>query len=444
VSGVRVVGPLDPDLGWDGRALYDRSPAAGPGGPMPWSLRGSAGSVVTEHERVRIVRDPLGLNKLFWATDDRRRIVLASRPRRLVLDGVPFEAIRSVPRGAVVDVEADGRPPQQWSLVPERWSKPAADTADGPAPIAGRIRGALDGYLAALAAAHPHAEVYVCLSGGLDSSGIAALVRRHFPKSVAVSFDLRAPGRPASDDRRVAARLAADLGLPLLEADATESELLDHLDLVLCEGVDWRDFNVHAGLVNAVLAAAIDRARATDRTGPDPLVFTGDLANEFLVDYHSEEHGGRTFYALPRLAPAALRTALVQGLDTCHREIGVFGAWGLAVVQPYAVAVDHYLELPAAFLGREDRKQRLCESIFDGLLPRYVLDRPKVRAQVGSASGGGVLGLCVDRGLDGPALASRFASLHEVADPAALGRFLRAGRYRSAVPRPGGPVDARR
>ena len=80
------------------------------------------------------------------------------------------------------------------------------------------------------------------------------------------------------------------------------------LDTVLVEGIDWRDFNVHTGLVNAVLAQAIAGA-ATDGQA---IVFTGDLANEFLADYESEEYRGTTYYRLPRLSPAALPTGSIR------------------------------------------------------------------------------------------------------------------------------------
>jgi hypothetical protein len=54
---------------------------------------------------------------------------------------------------------------------------------------------------------------------------------------------------------------------------------------------------------------------------------------------------------------------------------------------------------------------------------------------VGSAeTGGGVLAACVDRGIDAAWLKRRFAKLHETDDQAALARFMRAGRYRTAIP----------
>jgi len=113
-------------------------------------------------------------------------------------------------------------------------------------------------------------EAFVCLSGGLDSTGIAVLVREHFRNVVAVGFDLQRPDGRMSEDRQVAERLARDLDLPLLEADVTEDRLFDMLDTVLVEGIDWRDFNVHAGLVNAVLAQAIAGATTDVQTIVSP------------------------------------------------------------------------------------------------------------------------------------------------------------------------------
>ncbi len=43
----------------------------------------------------------------------------------------------------------------------------------------------------------------------------------------------------------------------------TPDELLEPLDVVLREGIDWRDFNVHAALVNAALAREIADAAET-------------------------------------------------------------------------------------------------------------------------------------------------------------------------------------
>jgi len=409
VSTAEVIGELDANFAWDGERLYEDAELAGAAfDPAP--LRGAATTVAADGAAVRALRDPLGLNKLFWAADG-DALLFAARPWLLTERGLELDRIASVPRAQLVarsgSVEIDA--------------------------IAREIRDLLDRYLAAIAVRHHGAPVYVCMSGGLDSSGIAVLVAEHFPSATAVSFDLDQRPGAESDDRRTAIRLAADLGLPLLEATVTGDELLEPLDTVLREGIDWRDFNVHAALVNAALAAAI--AEAAERDRPRPLVFTGDLANEYLVDYHAETYGGVTYYALPRLEPGALRSLLVRGLDTCHREVGVFQMWGQRLIQPYAVVVDPYMRLPEDFLRLADRKERLCAAVFRGAIPEYVMTRPKARAQVGGENAeGGVLGACVDRGIDAAALRRRFAELHRVDDDRALDRFIRAGRYRSRAP----------
>jgi asparagine synthetase B (glutamine-hydrolysing) len=376
------------------------------------------------------VRDPLGLNKLFWVRDADGAIVVASRPKRLVDAGHAFDRIQALPRGVVVDL-VPGPGSRSHAAPPiERAARPKATS--GIEAIAGEIRSVLDRYLGLLASGHPHVRTYVCLSGGLDSSGIAALARVHFSDPVAVSFDVDRGSGP-SDDRLMAERLAVDLDLPLLTATIEQQALLEKIDTVLSEGIDWRDFNVHAGLVNAALAERI----AQDLLDHDrsALVLTGDLANEFLADYQPEQYRGATYYRLPRLEPGALRTHLVRGLDTCHREVGVFGAWKLPVVQPYAAAADAYLAIPPDWLARTDRKQELSRAIFGELLPQYVYTRRKVRAQLGSANGdGGVLALCVDSGVDSTALRRRFAALHGVDDLRSLDRFIRGGSYRSALP----------
>jgi asparagine synthetase B (glutamine-hydrolysing) len=441
MSTVRVLGRLDQNLAWDGDRLYEDADIQ-VGSAPPYELRGAAAAVRRgPGSSWRILRDPLGLNKLFWARADDGGIDIAARPWTLLQAGHRFEEILAIPRGCVLDVIAGEPPAAPDSIVPAGWF-----SADGPTldvdKAAREISSNLERYLAAVAAAHPTAPVFVGLSGGLDSSGIAALTRKHFPAAVAVSFDLDQPGGQASQDRVVARRLAHDLDLPLLEVTVTHDQLFGYLDTVLVEGIDWRDFNVHAALVNAALADGIDGALPARDPATPVLVLTGDLANELLVDYHQERYKGVTYYELPRLPAVTLRASLVRGLDSCHRETGVFAAWGLSVVQPYAVAVDAYLTLDGHFLGREERKQQLCREIFGDLVPGYVYSRPKVRAQAGSPElGGGVLAACVDRGYDAAWLRHRFAQLHDVADTRTLDRFIRAGRYRTAVPSLSGEVN---
>ena len=419
----QLVGELDPNFGWANGRVVTTPPdqyaplASEPRGAYACVARGPAG--------VQIARDTLGINKLFWARRTDGELLFAARPRHLVEAGCRFEDIWAVPPGTAVQADPPRRTPR--------------GVAPGPLPLAAlavRIRSELDSYCSALARELGDTPVYVCLSGGLDSTGIAVVARRHLPGLRAVSFDLDWAGSASSGDRVTAARLAADLGLPLSRITVSADELLGLLDTVLSEGIDWRDFNVHAGLVNAALARGIAQQHASDTAAP--VALTGDIANELLADYHAEQIGGRTFYALPRVRLSRLRAALVRGLEASHREVGPFRAWGVRAVQPYAVVVDHYMALPETFLGLDDRKPRLCRMVFGDEIPDYVYDRPKTRAQVGGREDGGVLGLCLDRGIDGQVLRARFAALHGIADPALLSRFICGGRYRAALPALGG------
>jgi len=422
----RLVGELDPNFGWTNGRVVTTPPDQY--APLATEPRGAFACVARGPAGVQIVRDALGINKLFWARRTDGELLFAARPRHLVEAGSCFEEIWAVPPATAVQADPPGR--TQRAVAPRQPLPVAA--------IAARIRSELDRYCAALARELGDTPVYVCLSGGLDSTGIAVVARRHLPGLRAVSFDLDWAGSASSGDRLTAARLAADLGLPLTRITLSADELLELLDTVLLEGIDWRDFNVHAGLVNAALARGIAQLHASDSAAP--VALTGDIANELLADYHAEQIGGRTFYALPRVPLPRLRAALVRGLEASHREVGPFHAWGVRAVQPYAVVVDHYMALPEAFLSLADRKPRLCRMVFGDEIPTYVYDRPKTRAQVGGREDGGVLGLCLDRGIDGQALRARFAALHGITDPALLSRFICGGRYRAALPALGGPT----
>jgi asparagine synthetase B (glutamine-hydrolysing) len=427
MTAIHVVGDLDANFAWDGERLYQARDFA-PAATAPVELRGSAASVAFESPSAwRIVRDPLGINKLFWAATP-EGLILASRPKRLIDGGCAFDAIRAIPRASVIDL-SEGSPESQVHRI----NPVATETGqDSLAELAPTIRSVLDRYLVAVAEASQGAHFFVCLSGGLDSSGIAVLARDRLPGVTAVSFDLERSRGESSEDRRIARRLARDLDLPLMCVDSSSASLLEKLDVVLGEGIDWRDFNVHAGLVNAAIAEAIATSTSTDER---KIVLTGDLANEFLADYSEEHYRGVTYYELPRLRQGALRDALVRGLDTSNREVGVFAAWRTDVVQPYAAAADLYLSLPPDLLVSADAKQKVARAVFGDLLPDYVYGRAKVRAQVGSSQEDhGVLGLCIDNGIDARYLRNRFAYIHRVTD-AALNRFIRGGTYRSEVPR---------
>jgi hypothetical protein len=147
------------------------------------------------------------------------------------------------------------------------------------------------------------------------------------------------------------------------------------------------------------------------------------------------QYAGHEYYRLPGLGPADLRLTLIRGLDAGDREVGIFNHHGLEVLQPYGIVVDEYLRLPGSFIAGERSKQTLARAIAGDLLPDFLFDRVKVRAQIGSsAQPTGILPLLVARGCHEGWLRDAFCRVFGVGDVAFLNRFIRAGRYRFVNP----------
>ena len=401
-------------------------PAAGTSVP----LRGRfASASVRPDGRVTLTRDGLGLNKLFVAIHDAGRVVAANYLIDLVDHGVPFEAIYSVPAGHTVEVD-----PARGTVALSRYDRSDRGTEPVPAAvedIARDIRAELEIWFSRLAAQFGQRRVAVCLSGGIDSGIVAALAREYFRDVTAYTYTFVAPGMPMSEDARYAERLARILQIPLRMVPATEDEVLAALDDALVYGQDWRDFNVHCAIVNDIVARAIRRDADSSGSGTMPLVLTGDLANEFLADYTPVTYGDQEYYRLPRLRPGMLQQVLIQGLDAGDREVGIFSHHGLDVLQPYGFIVDQYLRLPDSFIGGTAAKQALARQMAGDLLPAFVLDRPKVRAQVGDSTlYTGILPLLARRRYGGEWLRRAFCRLFRIEHDAFLDRFVRGGRYR--------------
>ena len=383
---------------------------------------------------VTLARDPLGLNKLFLAIHDSGSVVAANYLIDLVRHGVPFEAIYSVPSGHAVRIA-----PNQASVDVSRYGevRDGCETATADVDeVARDIRAELEGWLSRLADQFGNRNVCICLSGGLDSGLIAALARKYFSRLTAYTYSFTGPGTPLSEDAVHAERLARHLRIPFRLVPATADDLLGAVDVALCNGQDWRDFNVHCAIVNEIVARAIRRDADSERELP-PVVLTGDLANEFLADYEPVSYGGEDYYKLPRLQPFDLRRMLIRGLDSGDREVGIFNHHGLDVVQPYGLIVNQYHRLPPVFIGGAQSKQALARKIAGDLLPPFLFDRPKVRAQVGdSKAHTGILPLLIQHGYGAEWLRNAFCRLFNIERVAFLDRFIRGGRYRSVRPFP--------
>jgi asparagine synthetase B (glutamine-hydrolysing) len=394
------------------------------------AIRGRFACMSGSGSDMTLMRDRLGLNKLFLAAHESGTVLVANYLIDLVKRGVPFESIYSVPPGQRLEL---GPTLEVIHVSPDADAEDETDPGDaGLNELARDIREHLECWFGRLAAQFGARKICVCLSGGVDSGVIAALARQYFSDVTAYTYSFVEPGISPSEDAVYAERLAAALRMPFRLVPASSDDLLGALDNALCYGQDWRDFNVHCAMVNDLVARAIRQDTGRDGPNDGPLVLTGDLANELLADYATEQIDGHEYYRVPAVNPVALRHALIRGLDAGDREVGIFGHYGLDVIQPYGLVCDRYMRVPGAFIGEARFKQTLARAMAGDLLPACIFDRPKVRAQIGSsAQPTGILPVLLRHGCDAAWLRRAFCRVFNIEDQAFLRRFIRGGRYRS-------------
>lgn len=376
--------------------------------------------------RHQLLRDALGVHKLFYGLDAKGRFCAGHYWHQLLSEGVPADQLWSVPPGYLLQVSTDGKEVEATEVA-----APAVNMEESSTVSPTEIRAQLESCFRAMGRTFADRPVYVALSGGLDSTAVAALAKEYLPRSCAVTFALGEPGSSAaSEDVDTAAAVAQELNMEFATVVRSVDQVLGSLEEVLLYGQDFRDFNVHCGLVNAPLAAGIAALHQQRGGQGRPILLTGDTMNELMADYHAEEYRGQVFYRLPELPLAQVRRLLVKGLDAGDREIGIFHHHGLSAIQPYALCASAYTQLAPSCLEGELAKQDLVKQVLGDRIPALVYDRPKTRAQSGSADNAtGTLAACIDHGFDSATVRARFAALYGLTD-SQLTQFVRGGRYR--------------
>jgi asparagine synthetase B (glutamine-hydrolysing) len=384
---------------------------------------------VQDGGRHLLVRDALGVNKLFFAVGADGQVASSNFMAALVAQGHPLQAISSVPSGHVLSIEPGAR---AFELRPHTTISFAGGDGQSLEACAARFRDALTAAFRQIAAVAAGRSTYVTLSGGLDSTVIAAMACEHLVRPVGLTFVVAEDRSAATQQSDLwhATRVAEHFGIELEVIEVAAEQLVAHLDDVLLFGQDHRDFNVHCGLVNDAVARWL---AARHEGGARPLVLTGDGMNELVADYTPVRHRGHRYYDLPELPPDQLRRFLVAGLDSGDREVGIFAARGSDVIQPYLMCAQAVAALPGRYLQSDAAKQELVRSFMGDRVPRHVYERPKVRAQVASSGEvRGTLAALSARGIDADVLTRRFAALlrapeHDVRN------LIRGGLYRFAT-----------
>lgn len=330
------------------------------------------------------IRDPLGIEKLFY-TETKNRIFFAQNFKDLI----KFQTdIFSVPRGMHVRIGKSGirETVNDFRLISSLNLYGYNGTHNFQREIETRIATA---FSLIRKLEESGWNVFIALSGGLDSSTIAFKSKKHLKNPIACTVDLG-----DSEDASIAKSISKTIEMKHLVFETSESEIKSTLANApqLCQ--DFRDFNVHCAVLNIILAKNI-RNWADDhlKNKEKLIILTGDLMNEFTCDYSEEIIGGKKYYRLPRVSKKNLQNNLIGSVDTSDREISPFRNYGIRCIQPYAILYDLYSSLPSEAL--EDKDAKLSINSF--LVPQKILQhipKNKLRAQVGGIENKGILGLC--------------------------------------------------
>ncbi|MEP6921670.1 MAG: asparagine synthase (glutamine-hydrolyzing) [bacterium] len=294
-------------------------------------LRGMFAFALWDKKRKRLLlaRDPMGEKPMYlWERDG--RLVFASEMKALLRSGlVPFEldpaaidcyfhyqyvpeprtplkGVRKLAAAHLLTVDLE-----PWRLGEKcYWRMEDAPPIEGDAPSLIRQELETVGELVTRA----DVPVGVALSGGLDSSTVAAFAARQHTAELH-AFSIGYEGRPASDERTEARELAVHLGLHFHEAEIRTAEVVEFFnDLQF-----WRDEPI-ADYAGHSYYALMKLAREQNV----PVVLQG-------------QGGDELFWGYPQLRQAARETIAKQMLSK-----GVLNA------------IPHYLSLtaPATYSAR--------------------------------------------------------------------------------------------
>jgi asparagine synthase (glutamine-hydrolysing) len=223
-------------------------------------------------ETITLARDRTGIKPLYFvAKGDRTggrdphaaEIVFASEAKALAAVGADTSRIRSLPPGCKLTPTGEHR----W----HRWTAPSVPTPADPE----LLRTVLD----AAVRRHLMSDVPVALflSGGVDSSAVAALATRHRPDMPAFTV-----GIPGSSDVAAARLVAKHLGIKdhiIVPLDL--DEIMDSLSTAVYVSEHWNPMRVVEGMVTGALAKAVHAAGIK-------VVLCGEGSDEIFLGYETD------------------------------------------------------------------------------------------------------------------------------------------------------------
>jgi asparagine synthase (glutamine-hydrolysing) len=322
-------------------------------------------------DRYLVARDHMGIVPLYTGRDAEGRLHVASEMKALV---PVCEHVEEFPPGHVLDSRGHDHPGTPVRYYAPAWRDYDA-VADGPADAA-TVRQALEESVRAqLMSDVPYG---VLLSGGLDSSIIAACAQRFAAHRVEDdgrtgawwprlhSFAVGLAGAP---DLAAAREVAEHVGTVHHEVHFTIQEGLDALSDVIHHLETYDVTTVRASTPMYLMARRI-------RTMGVKMVLSGEGADEVFGGY-------LYFHRAPD--PRAFHEETVRKLDRLHwfdclRANKAMAAWGVEARVPFLD--QRFLDVamsvaPAAKMARGRMEKQLLRDAFADLLPERIVRRQK-------------------------------------------------------------------
>ena len=256
-------------------------------------LRGMFALALWDSTRGRLIlaRDRLGEKPLYYHRDSSGRLWFSSELRSLmsVMEGrraltpeafnlfltfqylpepaTPLAGVHQLPAGHLLDLS-----PHNLDAEPRRYWDPATLREDPLHPVAS-VKHALGEACQLMGTAD--VPVAVALSGGIDSSLVAALTARHFSRDLH-AFTIGYTGRPATDERSQAQELAQRLGIGFTEVEISDDEVIAEFPRMMA-AMDTPIADIAAYGYYAVSRAA--------RSAGYPVLLSGTGGDEFFWGY---------------------------------------------------------------------------------------------------------------------------------------------------------------
>ncbi len=301
-------------------------------------------------------RDELGVAPLYYGHTTDRVLCFASEVKALL------QATSDINELLPGHQYADGQMQQYYG--PEK----QPPMADSPEHMARELRRRLE---ASVAGRIGDGEVGAWLSGGLDSSTLAALARPH-----ARTFHTFAAGAAGAPDLEHARAVADYIRSEHHEVIVSFEDMLAALPSVIYHLESFDALLVRSSITNYLVGQAASEYA--------PAVFSGEGGDELFAGYEY----------LKSLDPAQLPDELIdiigrlhntalQRVDRCASAHGTVAHMGF--LDPNVV--DYALRIPAEYKLRQGVEKWILRRAMEGALPESVLNRTKAKFWEGAGVG---------------------------------------------------------